>query len=162
MGLPSSAFADSNRGTFFVQAAPLGGTIITGDGSEATYHADLDAGVHFGPNHEGGAIGLHQAFLFGSATKAGSTQVRGGYDIAIQVGNRMELVLSPFAKAGIAYSFDGGDPLFAGGLGFEGRFFPIADNGFFAMAKPLDVDVWTEGNVVLVPITFSAGAGFAF
>ena len=161
LAAPATALAESERGTFFVQAAPAGVSIFAADGAgTASFHGDLDVGIHFGADHEGGMLGVHQAFYAGDLN-AGATQLRGGYDIAIPLGE-MELTLSPFAKPGIAYGFEGGDPLFAGGLGFEGRFFPIEKNGFFAMARPLDIDVWANGDVVIVPISFAVGAGYAF
>lgn len=159
---PSVAHADSERGMFFVQAAPGMLTVFAADGTGVAYHPDLDVGIHFNKHHEGVALGLHQAFYIGDFS-SGATQIRGGYDIAIPISNGdMELTLSPHAKVGIAYGFEGGDPLFAGGVGFEGRFFFLKDLGLFAMARPLDIDIWVNGDVVIVPITFAIGAGYAF
>jgi hypothetical protein len=159
----TNAHADSERGMFFVQLAPAMLSILAADAQNVVaYHADLDVGIHFDKHHEGVALGLHQAFNIGDF-KGGVTQIRGGYDIAIPISNGdMELTLSPHGKVGVAYGFDGGDPLFAGGFGFEGRFFFIKDLGLFAMARPLDIDFWVNGESVIVPITFAIGAGYAF
>ena len=48
-------------------------------------------------------------------------------------------------------------------FGIEGKFFPIANNGFFAMARPFEITILPGGGgTTPVLYGFGVGAGYAF
>lgn len=170
--------ADSAHGPVHVQASPLGvgilfypgttvsnpitGTTTVGGGSVAAYRVDAEVGFHFTGRHDGFALGVRQAFYFRNGT-IGTTTLRLGWDIPIPIGDGgLELTIAPYAHAGVAYSFEGGDPLFHFGFGADGRLFFARELGLYAFVRPVELSFLVNSATTLPAVSFGAGAGWAF
>ena len=158
----ANAEGQSTRGPGYLQGNLAGfGIVAGGGGSGAAYAMSYEGGYHFGGGHEGFVLGLRQGFYFGSLT-AGTTQAKFGYGIPVPIkGSDMELTVEPYTVLGVAYVFQGGDPLFAFGFGLDLRLFPIANNGFFVGGHPLEVGGWISSFSGFTYI-FDLGVGYAF
>lgn len=166
----SAHAANSNRDSLYVGGTILGfGAPLNSGfrGNTTPYRLDFDFGGHVNGRHDGFVIGFRQAFLFGGGFDGGITQLRMGGDIAIPIrGGRMELTIAPYGAGGIYYNFNGADPRAAISFGVEGKFFPIENNGFFAMARPFEITLLPGngqfGTGVPALYGFGVGAGYAF
>ena len=170
----ADALEPSTRGPFYAQLSPLGVGFFGvpgvstplgnfGGGVSGSYHLDAEFGYHFMGHHDGIVAALRQSFYF-SGGSAGTTQARVGWDIAIPI-SQMELTIAPYATLGIFYGFSGGDPMFAFGIGVEGKlfFFPQehAASGFYAFFRPFEGGA-AIGSASAFLGNFGAGAGYAF
>lgn len=159
--------ANSTRDSLYVGGTVLGfgAPLNTNAGFRATtpYRLDFDFGGHINGRHDGFVIGFRQAFLFGGGFDGGWSQLRLGGDIAIPIrGGRMEVTIAPYGAGGIYYNFNGGNPRGAISFGIEGKFFPIENNGFFAMARPFEITLLPGSAPIPVLYGFGVGAGYAF
>lgn len=159
--------ANSTRDPFYVGGTILGfgaplNSGLRGPGT-TPYRFDFDFGYHTSGRHDGFVIGFRQIFLFGGGLDGGISQLRLGGDIPILIkGGRMEITIAPYGGVGIFYSFNGQDPRPAMSFGIEGKFFPIANNGFFAMARPFEITLLPGSGGVPALYGFGLGAGYAF
>ena len=161
--------ASSQRDPFYVGGTILGfgAPLNSGFRGSSPYRLDFDFGYHPSNRHDGFVIGFRQAFLFGGGFDGGVSQLRMGGDIPILIkGGRMEITIAPYGAGGIYYGFEGQDPRGIISFGIEGKFFPIADNGFFAMARPFEISLLPGSRTGFggVPVLygFGVGAGYAF
>lgn len=160
--------AESLRDPFYVGGTVLGfgAPLNSGFRRGATpYRFDFDFGYHPSGRHDGFVIGFRQSFFFGGGFDGGISQLRMGGDIPILIkGGRMEVTISPYGAGGIYYDFNnnGLGPRPALSFGIEGKFFPIANNGFFAMARPFEITILPGSGFTPVLYGFGVGAGYAF
>lgn len=173
--------ADSTRGPFYVQGAPIGfatyavadtcyhnsiigADICSGGGSFYAYRAAVEFGYHFSGRGDGFVLGVRQSFWL-SGGSAGVSQARLGWDIAIPIKD-FELTIAPYGVAGIAYGFSGGSPSFAFGVGVEGKFFFMKPDssakGLYAFAQPVELGGVAAGGLSGFVYTAGAGIGYAF
>lgn len=169
----SAAHAESAHGPFYVQANPVGVGVLfypgqsangisVGGGSLAAYKLDVEFGYHFSGRHDGFVASLRQAFFLRDGS-LGTTTARLGWDMALPLGDgELELVIAPYAHAGVGYAFSGGDPFFHFGFGANGRMFFSKSLGLFAAVTPIEVDFFVGNGTTLPALGFDAGAGFAF
>lgn len=178
LALASPAAAESTHGPIYVQTTPLGvgllfypGTTITnpitgtttstGGGTLSAYRADVELGFHFTGRHDGFVAAIRQAFYVRDGS-VGSTTARLGWDIPIALGDGgLELVIAPYAHAGVGYSFSGGDPLFHFGFGADGKLFFARELGLYAVVKPFELG-FLVNNGTIPMLSFGVGAGWAF
>lgn len=166
--------ADSAHGPFYVQGSPLGTTIALYPGSSVTvgnvtfssggalafYRVDAEFGYHFSGRADGFVLAIRQAFLLGWGS-AGITQARIGWDIAVPIGDEMELTIAPYAHLGAAYPFDGGKAGFLFGFGADAKLFFSRTFGLYAFLRPIEFGLLTTDP--LVPfLSFAGGLGYAF
>ncbi len=158
--------ATSQRDPFYVGGTILGfGAPLNSGfrGVSSPYRLDFDFGYHPSNRHDGFVIGFRQAFLFGGGFDGGFSQLRMGGDIPILIkGGRMEVTIAPYGAGGLYYGFEGQNPRGIISLGIEGKFFPIADNGFFALARPFEISFLPGEGRMPVLYGFGVGAGYAF
>ena len=159
--------AESLRDPFYVGGTVLGfGAPLNTGASRGTtpYRLDFDIGYHPSNRHDGFVIGFRQNFLFGGNYDGGISQLRLGGDIPILIkGGRMEITIAPYGAGGIYYGFNQQGARAAISFGIEGKFFPIANNGFFAMARPFEITLLPGGGgSTPVLYGFGVGAGYAF
>jgi hypothetical protein len=153
----------------YVEGSPLGtGTIALGcvdtaigcigGGEVGAYRLSAEFGYHFTGRHDGLVLGVRQVFLFGSSS-GGITEGRVGWDIALPI-KQFEVTIAPYGVAGLAYSFSGGKPAFAFGVGAEGKFF-FKDN-LYAFLIPVELGAWVGSGYGGVTYQAGAGIGYAF
>lgn len=161
----ASALEPSTKGPFYVQATPLGvglasfcaGGPFGGCATGGAYHLDFEVGMHFLGHHDGPVAGLRQAFYIAGAS-IGTTQARLGWDIAIPISD-FELTIAPYGTFGIGYGFNGGDPLFAFGIGAEGKFFFW--KGLYGFFRPFEGGALIGNASGFLANFLVAGIGFA-
>ena len=158
--------AESLRDPFYVGGTVLGFGAPLNSGARTTtpYRLDFDFGYHPSNRHDGFVVGFRQNFFFGGSYDGGTSQLRLGGDIPILIkGGRMEITIAPYGAGGIYYGFNGQNARAALSFGVEGKFFPIANNGFFAMARPFEITLLPGGGgTTPVLYGFGVGAGYAF
>ena len=171
----ASAQKASQHGAGYIQANPLGFSVITidtgvpavtipgfgtagGSVSSGAYRMDFEGGYHFGSGgHDGFVAAFRQALIFASGGVLASSQGKFGYAIPIAIkGGPMELVVEPYGALGAAYG--GGGGRFAFGFGADVRFF-FNDSGLFVGGHPLELGGWISGGFVY---NFALGGGYAF
>ncbi len=169
------ALPESTRGPFYVQVTPLGYNHWasapgfcggSGCGGWPGFRPDIEFGIHPSGRHDGIVFALRQSFIFtaGPDNVGGATALRLGYDIAIPIKS-FELVLAPYAAAGIGYAFGGGGTLGfnAGFFGAEAKFF--VKKGLYAFLRPFEFGMQcfhTSGTSCWLQYVFGVGVGFAF
>ncbi len=160
---PGSALAASQRDPFYIEGHPIGfDSPVNKRGAPTSYKLDFEFGYHPSNRHDEFVIGVRQGFYLPSVGASGFTAMRLGYDIPILVkGGRMEVTIAPYGLGGINYSFEGNGVAGLIAFGIEGRFFPIANNGFFATGRPFEIDIFIRSNPT-VTYAFMLGAGYAF
>ena len=157
--------AESLRDPFYVGGTVLGfgAPLNTGFRNSTPYRLDFDLGYHPSDRHDGFVIGFRQNFFFGGGFDGGISQLRMGGDIPILIkGGRMEVTIAPYGAGGIFYGFNNQGARAALSFGIEGKFFPIANNGFFAMARPFEITILPGSGTTPVLYGFGVGAGYAF
>jgi hypothetical protein len=163
----STALEDSRNGPFYVQGTvPLGLNLWVfgqGGGNWSGWRPDVEFGYHFSGRHDGIVLGLRQAFLVTAVPggAGGTTQLRGGYDIPIPIGD-FELNIAPFMTFGVGWIFDGPHAGINMSWGVDGKFF--ITHGFYAFARPLEMGfqcLHDSGNCAFAMV-WGAGVGFAF
>ena len=175
LGASTASAAESEHGPFYVQASPLGTSVVFYPGSTVTvgsltystggalgfYRVDAEFGYHFSGRADGFTLGLRQAFLLGWGS-AGITSLRAGYDIPIKIGDEMELLIGPYAHAGALYGFNGGDAYFSFGLGGDGKMFFSRDLGLYAFLRPFELGMNVGSGPLVAQLSFAGGLGWAF
>ena len=153
----------------YVEGSPLGAGSISvgcvhtsigciGGGTTGAYRISAEFGHHLTQRHDGFVIGVRQVFLF-AGSSAGMTEARIGWDFAIPI-KQYELTVAPYAVAGAAYGFSGGDTAFALGFGAEGKFFFL--DRLYAFAIPIELGTWIGSGYGGVVYQLGAGIGYAF
>jgi hypothetical protein len=129
-----------------------------GGGEAGAYRISAEFGHHLTQRHDGLVIGARQVFLFASKS-AGMTEVRAGWDFAIPI-KQYEVTVAPYAAAGAAYGFSGGNASFALGFGAEGKFFFLEK--LYAFAIPIELGTWIRSGFSGIVYQLGAGIGYAF
>jgi len=138
----------------------------------AGFNPEIEFGFHATGRHDGFVVGLRQAFILTALggiifpRAAGVSTIRLGWDIPIALGER-ELVIGPFASAGIGYVFDGltgfGGP--SAGVHVNGgadvKFF-IA-SGFYGFGRiEAGAQCYHDVGICAFDLVAGAGVGIAF
>ncbi len=127
------------------------------------FNPAVELGYHFSGRHDGFVLGLRQGFsvtaIQGHA--AGTTVVRGGYDLAFKAGS-LEVNVDPFGTFGVGYVFDGPSAGIQATGGIDVKLF--FTKGFFAYARPAELGFQCFHDSGDCAFTYAAGvgAGFAF
>ena len=146
------ALDPSTKGPLYVQGAVLGYTSGFGDAwGFGAYRIDAEFGAHFTGRHDGFVLAGRQSFYFGfgfGGFTFASTQARLGYDIPIVLKDgKFEITIAPYGLVGVEYGFcTGCGAAFTFGFGAEGKFFPMQSNGFYAFARPIEINFFVAGN----------------
>lgn len=162
------ALEPSTKGPLYIQGAVIGYNTTFGNRGYGAYKIDVEFGGHFSGRHDGFVIAGRQSFNFGWGLFGytwGSTVVRLGFDIPIVVKDgKFEITIAPYGIAGLAYAFcsNCGGLGFNWGFGVEGKFFPMQSNGFYAFARPLEIQFLADGNGFGVGYSPAIGVGYAF
>lgn len=161
-----TAHADSTKGPLYVQGAVLGYSYgLNGGLGFGAYRLDVEFGAHFTGRHDGFVLAGRQVFYLGFGGSIGATVARIGYDIPIVIKDgKFEITIAPYGIAGIGYGLceNCSGAAFNFGFGVDGKFFPMASNGFYAFVRPIEVAFFVGQGPVFSTFTPAAGVGFAF
>jgi hypothetical protein len=166
--------AESSHGPFYVQGSPLGTTVGLYPGSSITigsvtfssggslgyYRLDAEFGYHFFGKGDGLVAGIRQVFLVGWGS-AGATSGRIGWDIAVPIGDEMELGIGPYAHLGALYPFDGSRAGFFFGFGADVKLYFERRMGLYAFVRPFEFSLLTTDPLVAF-LSFAGGLGLSF
>ena len=123
----------------------------------------VEVGYHFSGLHDWFVLYLRQEFSVTAiqGRAAGTTVVRGGYDLAFKAGS-LEVNVDPFATVGVGYVFDGPSAGIEATGGIDVKLF--FTKGFFAYARPAELGFQCFHDVGDCAFVYAAGvgAGFAF
>lgn len=170
----TAAAADSTHGPFYVQGSPVGAAVGLYPGSSITvgnftysvggslgfYRLDAEFGYHFFGRGDGLVAGIRQVFLLGWGS-AGITSGRIGWDVAVPIGEEMELGIGPYAHLGALYPFNGNSAAFFFGFGVDVKLYFAQKLGLYAFVRPIEFSLMTTDP--LVPfLSFAGGVGWSF